>query len=85
MDEHFQPDGANRLVVVRNGYVIWKGPDSDACQEIYSATKVFTSTVLGVLVGEGKCTLDTLAIEHLPELDDGFPLTRRSACAIWPR
>jgi CubicO group peptidase (beta-lactamase class C family) len=73
MDQHFQPDGANRLVVVRNGYVIWKGPESDACQEIYSATKVFTSTVLGVQIGEGKCTLDTLAIEHLPELDDQFP------------
>ena len=74
MDENSGPEGAKELVIVRNGYLIWKGPDCDAYHEIYSATKVFTSTVLGLLVADGKCTLDTLAVEHLPDLDDRHPV-----------
>jgi CubicO group peptidase (beta-lactamase class C family) len=73
MHESFGADGARELVIVRNGYLIWKGPDSDAYHELYSATKVFTSTILGLLVGDGKCALDTLAVEHLPDLDDRYP------------
>ncbi|MBI3463980.1 MAG: DUF1080 domain-containing protein [Planctomycetes bacterium] len=73
MDENFGPDGARELVIVRNGYLIWRGPDCDAYHEIYSATKVFTTTVLGLLVADGKCTLDTRAAEHLPDLDDLHP------------
>lgn len=70
MNENFGPEGAKELVIVRNGYLIWRGPDCDAYHEIYSATKVFTSTVLGLLIDDGKCTLDTRAVELLPELDD---------------
>lgn len=70
MDENFGAEGAKQLVIIRNGYLIWKGPHCDAYHELYSATKVFTSTVLGLMVGDGTCTLDTLAVEHLPDLDD---------------
>ena len=77
MDKNFGPEGANQLVVVRNGHLIWQGPDCDAYHEIYSATKVFTSTVLGLLVADGKCTLDTRAVEYLPELDDRHPAYAR--------
>ena len=73
MEENFGPDGARELVIVRNGYLIWKGPDCQAYHEIYSATKVFTSTVLGLLVDEGRCTLESRAIEYLPELADRDP------------
>lgn len=73
MDENFGADGAKELVIIRSGYLIWAGPDSDAYHELYSATKVFTSTVLGLLIDDGKCTLDTLAVEHLPDLDDRQP------------
>ena len=73
MDEDFGVDGAKQLVIVRNGRLIWEGPDSDAYHEIYSATKVFTSTILGLLIDSGKCTLDTLAVEHLPDLTDRYP------------
>lgn len=73
MDENFGADGAKELVIIRSGYLIWAGPDSDAYHELYSATKVFTSTVLGLLLDDGKCTLDTLAVEHLPDLDDRQP------------
>lgn len=74
MDRSFGPDGARELVIIRNGYLIWKGPDADACHNVWSATKVFTSTLLGLLVGDGKCTLEDLAVQYLPDLDDLYPL-----------
>ena len=73
MDSNFGMDGAKELVIIRNGYLIWKGPDSDAYHELYSATKIFTSTILGLMIDDGKCTLDTLAVEYLPDLDDRYP------------
>ena len=30
MDQHFGPDGAKELVIVRNGCLIWEGPKADA-------------------------------------------------------
>jgi len=74
MDSHFGSDGAKELVIIRNGYLIWKGPDVDAYHHIWSATKTFTSTLLGLLIADGKCALDDLAVAHLPGLDDGYPV-----------
>jgi CubicO group peptidase (beta-lactamase class C family) len=73
MDEHFDPNGAKELVIVRNGCVIWTGPDVDAYHNIWSCTKTFTSTVLGLLIADGKCRLDDLAVTYLPDLDDRYP------------
>lgn len=73
MDAHFGPDGAKELVIVRNGYLIHKGPKGDAYHNVWSCTKTFTSTVLGLLAADGKCSPDDLAAEHLPELDDDYP------------
>lgn len=74
MDSHFGPDGAKELAVVGNGRLIWKGPDVDAYHNIWSCTKTFTSTVLGLLIADGKCDLDDLAVTYLPSLDDEHPL-----------
>lgn len=73
MDESFGADGARELVIIRNGRLIWRGPQADAYHKLCSVTKVFTSTVPGLMIGDGKCTLDTLAVEHLPDLDDQYP------------
>jgi CubicO group peptidase (beta-lactamase class C family) len=72
--EHAGPDGATEMVIIRHGYLIWKGPDSDAYHPIWSCTKTFTSTVLGLLVDDQKCRLDDFAVQHLPSLDDQYPL-----------
>jgi CubicO group peptidase (beta-lactamase class C family) len=74
MDANFGPDGAKELVVVRNGYLIWQGPNVDAYHPVWSCTKTFTSAALGLLVGDGKCTLDTRAIEYVPGLANAHPL-----------
>ena len=61
-------DGVNELAIIRNGRMIWKGPDIDKVHGVWSATKSFTSTALGLLIDDGKCTLDTLAKDHVPAL-----------------
>ncbi|MBL7185046.1 MAG: serine hydrolase [Phycisphaerae bacterium] len=58
-------DGVKELVIIRNGYMIWKGPNIDKMHGVWSLTKSFTSTVLGLLIDDGKATLDTLAKDHV--------------------
>jgi len=65
--------GTDGTVIVRNGYLIWEGPDANNVHEIYSCTKTFTSTVLGLLVTEGILTVDDYATKYLPLLDDQYP------------
>lgn len=77
LDKQFTPQGAEELVIIRNGYMIWEGPNIDAHHPIWSCTKTFTSAVLGLLIEDGKCTLDTLAVEHLPDIDDQYPVYGR--------
>lgn len=65
-------DGVNELVIIRQGRIVWKGPNIDKAHGVWSATKSFTSTVLGLLVDDGKCTLDTLAKDHVAALAKGY-------------
>ena len=53
--------GVKRMVIVRNGRMIWRGPEAATAQGVWSVTKAFTSTAQGLLIEDGKCTLDTLA------------------------
>ena len=66
-------DGARELVIIRNGRMIWQGDDIDKRHGVWSATKSFTSTVLGLLIEDGKCTLDTRVADVLPELKAHYP------------
>ncbi|MHB0954974.1 MAG: serine hydrolase domain-containing protein [Pirellulaceae bacterium] len=70
LDQH---GGTGTLFIVRRGYVIWAGPESDRQDQIFSATKSFTSTLLGLLIDDGKVTLDTLAKDLEPDLADLYP------------
>ena len=63
-----------QLVVVRNGYLILKGPEADAYHQIYSSTKVFTSTCLGLVYDDGKCTLDDPMVKYLPDWGEADPI-----------
>ncbi len=65
--------GASEVVVIRNGYMIWKGSNIDHMHTINSCTKTFTTTVLGLLIQDGKLALDDFAVEYLPSLDDKYP------------
>lgn len=65
--------GADEMVVVRNGYLIVEGAAAGNVHEIYSATKTFTSSVMGLLVTDGVLRVDDPAAKHLPAIDDQFP------------
>ena len=47
--------------------MIWRGPEADRRQPVWSVTKAFTSTAHGLLIEDGKCTLDTLAADYNPK------------------
>lgn len=66
--------GVSEAVVIRNGYMIWKGSNIDTVHTINSGTKTFTTTVLGLLIQDGKLTLDESVVKFLPRLDDVYPI-----------
>jgi CubicO group peptidase (beta-lactamase class C family) len=70
---HSGGTGIDEMVIVKDGYLIWKGSGSYNCHEIYSCTKTFISTVLGLLVTQGKLKVDDYATKHLSDLDDQYP------------
>ena len=65
-------DGVRELLVIRNGYVVHSGDNIDKVHGVWSCTKSFASTCLGLLVDDGKCQLDTRASEVVPSLSTDY-------------
>ncbi|MFN7130658.1 MAG: serine hydrolase domain-containing protein, partial [Myxococcales bacterium] len=72
LDSCGSKDGARELVIVRNGYLVWRGSAADKMHGVWSCTKSFTSTTLGLLIDDGKCTLDTRVKDVLPAMADRY-------------
>ena len=53
--------------------MVWAGPGIDKVHGVWSATKSFTSTVLGLLIDDGKATLDTPAKDYVPAMAAAYP------------
>lgn len=66
-------NGVERMVIIRNGRMIWRGPEAAEAQGVWSVTKAFTSTAHGLLIEDGKCGLDTLAKDFDPALAKHYP------------
>ena len=66
-------DGSSELVIVRNGYVIWQGADANNIHGVWSVTKSFVSTLLGILIDDRKLSLETLAKDIDPDLSLRYP------------
>ncbi len=73
LESHTPRDGVRELAIVRNGRLIHAGPQVEKVHGIWSGTKSFTSTVLGLLIDGGKCTLETRAAEYLPAMKRDYP------------
>jgi len=73
LKENSGSDGIRELVIIRNGCMIWKGTDIDKMHGVWSLTKSFTSTVLGLLIDDGKAALDTLAKDYVPSMAQVYP------------
>jgi CubicO group peptidase (beta-lactamase class C family) len=65
--------GTSQVIVIVNGFIIWKGNDIDNKHDVWSCTKSFTSTVLGLLIDDEKCTLDSLGKDYDTNLDYFYP------------
>lgn len=63
--------GSNCLVVVKDGKIVeedyYNGATADAPQEVWSATKSYSSTLVGIAQDEGLLSIDDLATEYIPE------------------
>ena len=62
------------LMVLRHGHVVaegWWAPHTpERPRLLYSLSKSFTSTALGIAVGEGLVDLDDTVVSHFPEFAD---------------
>lgn len=65
--------GNSRSLVIKNGYVIWKGTDVESRQLVWSCTKSFMSTCFGLLWDDEKCSPETLAKQYFPKLNEYYP------------
>ncbi len=66
-------DGIGEVLIIRDGEVVYEGKGVDTPRNIYSCTKSFTSTVLGLLVQEGKIKLDDPVARYEPALAALYP------------
>lgn len=70
---HSGVDGVDKVVLVRRGVVFHRGPAADRAHNVWSVTKSFASTALGLLIADGKVALDTKAAELEPALRELYP------------
>ena len=59
--------GVKEVVIIRNGYMIYGGDQIDSVHNIWSCSKTFTSTVLGLLVDDGIIVLENTAAVYEPD------------------
>ncbi|MEM9525283.1 MAG: serine hydrolase [Bacteroidota bacterium] len=70
---HCKEDGLEEVMVIRNGYLLWAGDSIDKVHDIWSCTKSFTSTAVGLMAEEGILQLDQRVAEHEPSLAEQYP------------
>jgi CubicO group peptidase (beta-lactamase class C family) len=68
---------AHSFMLVRHGHVVaegfWEPYERDTVHEVYSVTKSFTSTAVGLALSEGKLSLATPVLEFFPEYAPSSP------------
>jgi len=64
-----QQANSNCLVVTRHGKLAaewyWNGTDASSSQEVFSATKSYASTLVGIAQADGKLSIDDKASEYI--------------------
>jgi len=66
-------DGNRQCLVIRDGCLVWHGPEIDRVHSVWSCTKSFLSLTMGLLIDDGRCTLDTRAADLYPALEAEYP------------
>jgi CubicO group peptidase (beta-lactamase class C family) len=65
--------GVDRVVIARRGVIIHQGKAAQVANNIYSSTKSFTSTALGLLAAEKGISVDAAAVRYEPLLQQYYP------------
>lgn len=69
--EDARSGGASCLLVVRHGHIAgewyWNGTDETSRHQIFSITKSYTSTLVGIAQDEGLLDIDDPASKYIPE------------------
>jgi CubicO group peptidase (beta-lactamase class C family) len=64
-------DSLHSVIVVRHGHVVaegwWAPYDAETRHELYSLSKSFTSTAIGLAVAEGKLSVDDEVLKFFPD------------------
>ncbi|WP_435017453.1 serine hydrolase domain-containing protein [Tundrisphaera sp. TA3] len=72
-----QIDAMNSFMLVRHGHVVaegwWSPYDAGSPHSLYSLSKSFTSTAVGIAIAEGKLRLDDEVLKFFPEDAPGEP------------
>jgi CubicO group peptidase (beta-lactamase class C family) len=70
-------DAMNSFMLLRHGQVVaegwWAPYDAQQRHLLYSLTKSFTSTAVGLAIAEGKLTLDDKVLSHFPDAAPAAP------------
>lgn len=70
-----EASGSNCMAVARHGRLVgewyWNGTDADTAQEVFSATKSFASTLVGIAADKGDLDISEPAATYIPEWGDG--------------
>ncbi|MEM9832266.1 MAG: serine hydrolase [Bacteroidota bacterium] len=71
--DHCFEDKVEELMIIRNGYLIYQGDSIDKVHNIWSCSKSFTSTALGLMIADGLCQLNDQAATYEPLLAEQYP------------
>lgn len=69
LESYCGDDGVTETVIIRNGCLIHRGSNSTHTHGVWSTSKTFTSTALGLLVDDDTVTVDTMAADYEPLLE----------------
>lgn len=61
-------DGIEEVVILKDGKLIYEGDSTRKAHNIYSCSKAFTSTILGLLIQDGVVQLDEVCANYEPVL-----------------
>jgi CubicO group peptidase (beta-lactamase class C family) len=81
-----QVGGLHSFVLVRHGHVVaqgfWAPYERDVVHEVYSVTKSFTSTGVGLAIAEGKLSLASPVLDFFPEHEPASPSAQLRAMRV---
>ena len=81
-----QIDGMHSIMVIRHGQVItegwWTPYDARSTHELYSLSKSFTSTAVGMAIADGKLSVDDTVLGFFPDAAPAEPTANLKAMRV---